>query len=225
MPAHSSGAARVQRHARRDAQHVVLVDDDARRVAAVGRRLPVLLEAVVGGDHAAARSTAPRRPCRPRTSRHESTKQPTPTASPTLNFDTARRPARRVPTISWPGTIGKIACPTRRGPGGCRSGRRRSRGCRSARRAAPGSRRSMREGRQRRACGLRRRRHALSSWKSPSEGSLSDADPHPGLRGDGPTRRAACRAGGRAGASPAGTMRSPRADPPHSHTPHPVPAA
>ena len=37
---------------------------------------------------------------------HESTMQPTPTMSPTLNFVTSAPTAVTSPTISWPGTIG-----------------------------------------------------------------------------------------------------------------------
>ncbi|MNT11103.1 hypothetical protein D3C72_1459660 [compost metagenome] len=42
---------------------------------------------------------------------HESTKQPTPTWSPTLNLLTLAPTAVTTPAISWPGTIGKAAPP------------------------------------------------------------------------------------------------------------------
>ena len=41
-------------------------------------------------------------------SRHESTKQPTPTRSPTAYLVTPGPTSATMPAISWPGTIGKI---------------------------------------------------------------------------------------------------------------------
>ena len=43
--------------------------------------------------------------------RQESTKQPTPTISPTLNLPASTPALLTLPTISWPGTIGKIEPP------------------------------------------------------------------------------------------------------------------
>ena len=43
--------------------------------------------------------------------RHESTMQPTPTRSPALNFFTSAPTSTARPTISWPGTIGKVELP------------------------------------------------------------------------------------------------------------------
>lgn len=44
-------------------------------------------------------------------SRQESTMQPTPTRSPTLNLVTPGPTSDTMPAISWPGTIGKMASP------------------------------------------------------------------------------------------------------------------
>ncbi len=44
-------------------------------------------------------------------SRQESTKQPTPTRSPTAYFVTSVPTSRTTPAISWPGTIGNRALP------------------------------------------------------------------------------------------------------------------
>ena len=43
--------------------------------------------------------------------RSESTKQPTPTRSPTLYLVTLLPTALTIPAISWPGTMGKMALP------------------------------------------------------------------------------------------------------------------
>ena len=44
-------------------------------------------------------------------SRHESTKHPTPTRSPTLNFETSEPTSVTMPAISCPGTIGYVTGP------------------------------------------------------------------------------------------------------------------
>src|SRR4051812_13137534 len=44
-------------------------------------------------------------------SRHESTKHPMPTWSPTLNLVTSSPTELTTPAISWPGTMGKLGCP------------------------------------------------------------------------------------------------------------------
>ena len=51
-------------------------------------------------------STAPRPALQLSHSRQESTKQPTPTRSPTLYLVTSEPTAVTMPAISWPGTIG-----------------------------------------------------------------------------------------------------------------------
>ena len=73
--------------------------------------------------------------------------QPTPARSPDLELlHLGRRPRRRGRRSRGRAPSGRSSCPTRRAPGGCRSGRRRRTGSRSARRSGPVARRSMLNG-------------------------------------------------------------------------------
>jgi hypothetical protein len=91
-----------------DAHDEALVDDDLRRVAAVRRRLAVHLGAVVGERQPPSQNCSKPR-CTEGSVRHESTRQPTPARSPSLNFFASLPTGVTRPTISWPGTMGNSA--------------------------------------------------------------------------------------------------------------------
>ena len=122
-------------HPLRDADDVGLVHDDRRGVAAVSRRPPVALAVVVGARHAlvAVLLLAREAGLAPR---HESTKTPTPTVSPTAHFVTSSPTLVTFRRSRARGPSGRCRPPTPRAPGGGRSGRCRRRGSRSPRPSA-----------------------------------------------------------------------------------------